>query len=117
MTGTREELATRIRGCRQNSGGARQYPAALRAEIVGYLEREVRAGGHYEELCRQLGVHSMLTRRWRRAVCEGGFAAVAVVEDGVALEADGPSIEAAVKPVPAARESSASPVTLTSPTG
>lgn len=81
MTGTKESLQAKIAACGVNAQGARQYPSALRSEILRYLDREVRRGGHFAELCEGLGVHAVLARRWRRSDRAEGFVAVTVVED------------------------------------
>ena len=101
MTGSKKQIQEKISHCQENSAGARQYPAALRAEIVRYLDREVQCGGHFAELCRELGVHSVLARRWRRRFREGGFAAVTVVEEAV------PAVSAPVAEKAAAEQAAA----------
>ena len=115
MTGSRDELKKKIAACRRNAVGARQYPAALRLEIVRYLDREVRGGGHFTALCRELGVQAMVVRRWRKEEREGGFAEVRVVTEGATPSvgrraAERPELEESPVMVPG-------PVVLTSPSG
>lgn len=116
MIGSKDELKLKIDGCRKNSAGARRYPPALRAEILQYLDREVQAGGHFTKACGELGVHTVLVRRWRRTQRQAGFAAVTVVDE-VEPPVRRPRVKEAAELTPALPVVQPAAFTLTSPRG